>query len=97
MRANRYHLGARTRVGWKALEHAAQAAAIEAHGPEAGFSCREGNCGTSRTKLIEGDVAYIKQPTARIDADEVLLCCAVPADQEGGLQLDVASGLMRPA
>ncbi|MBX4893007.1 2Fe-2S iron-sulfur cluster-binding protein [Rhizobium bangladeshense] len=61
----------------------------EARGLEPEFSCREGNCGTCRTKLVKGAVAYVKQSTAKIDADEVLLCCAVPADQEGGLQLAV--------
>ena len=61
----------------------------EARGLEPEFSCREGNCGTCRTKLVKGAVAYVKQPTAKIDADEVLLCCAVPAKQEGGLQLAV--------
>lgn len=61
----------------------------EARGVNPEFSCREGNCGTCRTKLVKGAVAYVKQPTAKIDADEVLLCCAVPADQEGGLQLAV--------
>lgn len=61
----------------------------EARGLEPEFSCREGNCGTCRTKLVKGAVAYVKQPTAKIDADEVLLCCAVPAVQEGSLQLAV--------
>ncbi len=61
----------------------------EARGLEPEFSCREGNCGTCRTKLEKGVVAYVKQPTAKIGADEVLLCCAVPAEQEGGLQLAV--------
>ncbi|MCZ7866007.1 MULTISPECIES: 2Fe-2S iron-sulfur cluster-binding protein [Agrobacterium] len=61
----------------------------EARGLDPEFSCREGNCGTCRTKLVKGAVAYVKQPTAKINADEVLLCCAVPAEQEGGLQLAV--------
>ena len=61
----------------------------EARGLDPEFSCREGNCGTCRTKLVKGAVAYVKQPTGKIDADEVLLCCAVPAEQEGGLQLAV--------
>ncbi|MBB4008147.1 2Fe-2S iron-sulfur cluster-binding protein [Allorhizobium taibaishanense] len=61
----------------------------EARGLEPEFSCREGSCGTCRTKLVKGAVAYVKHSTAKIDADEVLLCCAVPADQEGGLQLAV--------
>ncbi|MGP4673943.1 2Fe-2S iron-sulfur cluster-binding protein [Agrobacterium salinitolerans] len=61
----------------------------EARGLEPEFSCREGNCGTCRTKLVKGAVAYVRQPTAKIGVDEVLLCCAVPAEQEGGLQLAV--------
>ena len=61
----------------------------EARGLEPEFSCREGNCGTCRIKLVKGAVAYVKKPTAKIGADEVLLCCAVPAEQEGGLQLAV--------
>jgi len=54
----------------------------EARGLEPEFSCREGNCGTCRTKLTKGAVTYIKQPTAAIAEGEVLLCCSVPAEQE---------------
>jgi ferredoxin-NADP reductase/predicted pyridoxine 5'-phosphate oxidase superfamily flavin-nucleotide-binding protein len=61
----------------------------EARGLQPEFSCREGNCGTCRTKLIKGAVTYVKEPTAKVDEDEVILCCAVPASQEGGIQLAV--------
>lgn len=62
----------------------------EARGLQPEFSCREGNCGTCRTKLIKGEVTYIKEPTAKVDDDEVLLCCAVPASQDGeGIQLEI--------
>ncbi|MBX5219513.1 2Fe-2S iron-sulfur cluster binding domain-containing protein [Rhizobium sp. NLR9b] len=54
----------------------------EARGLSPEFSCREGNCGTCRTKLIKGAVTYIKEPTAAIGEGEVLLCCSVPAEQE---------------
>jgi len=54
----------------------------EARGLEPEFSCREGNCGTCRTTLIKGVVTYIKEPTAQVDEDEVLICCAVPAQQQ---------------
>src|SRR5690606_1433297 len=54
----------------------------EARGLEPEFSCREGNCGTRRTTLIKGVVTYIKEPTAQVDEDEVLICCAVPAQQQ---------------
>jgi ferredoxin len=62
----------------------------EARGLQPDFSCREGTCGTCRTKLIKGEVTYIKEPTAKIGDDEVLLCCSVPANQDGeGIQLAV--------
>jgi ferredoxin-NADP reductase len=47
------------------------------------FSCRMGTCGSCRTKLVAGDVTYLKQPTAVVAKDEVLICCAVPASQSG--------------
>lgn len=62
----------------------------EGRGLEPEFSCRAGNCGTCRTQLIEGAVTYLKEPTAQVDEGEVLLCCAVPSDQNrGGIQLAV--------
>lgn len=61
----------------------------EARGLEPEFSCREGHCGTCRTKLVRGAVTYLKEPKARMAADEVLLCCAVPAEQEGGIEIAV--------
>lgn len=62
----------------------------EGRGLEPEFSCRAGNCGTCRTRLIEGAVTYLKEPTAKVDEGEVLLCCAVPSDQNrGGIQLAV--------
>ena len=45
----------------------------EARGLEPEFSCREGSCGTCRTKLIKGAVTYIREPTAAIAEGEVLL------------------------
>ncbi|NYT87049.1 pyridoxamine 5'-phosphate oxidase family protein [Pollutimonas harenae] len=54
----------------------------EARGLHPEFSCREGTCGTCRSKLIKGTVAYLIEPTAKVDDDEVLICCAVPAHQE---------------
>jgi len=47
------------------------------------FSCREGHCGTCRTKLLAGAIAYLKEPAAVVADDEVLICCAVPAANEG--------------
>ncbi|WP_137173152.1 pyridoxamine 5'-phosphate oxidase family protein [Massilia sp. HP4] len=62
----------------------------EARGLEPEFSCREGTCGTCRTKVLKGAVTYIKEPGASVAKDEALICCAVPATQpegDGGLQL----------
>lgn len=55
----------------------------EARGLEPEYSCREGNCGTCRTRLIKGAVTYVKEPTAKVGEDEILICCAVPAVQRG--------------
>jgi ferredoxin-NADP reductase/predicted pyridoxine 5'-phosphate oxidase superfamily flavin-nucleotide-binding protein len=56
----------------------------EARGLEPEFSCREGTCGTCRTKLLKGAVTYVREPTAGVAAGEVLICCAVPAEQGSG-------------
>lgn len=51
----------------------------EARGLDPEFSCREGHCGTCKTRLLKGAVSYIKEPAAKVGDDEVLVCCAVPA------------------
>lgn len=62
----------------------------ESHALDADFGCRVGNCGTCRTKLVKGAVTYLKEPAATVDKDEILLCCAVPANQgRGGIHLAI--------
>jgi hypothetical protein len=65
----------------------------EDRGLQPEFSCRSGTCGTCRTKILAGAVAYATQPTAACGPDEALICCAVPAAPEDGgsdlLQLDL--------
>ncbi len=51
----------------------------EARGLAPDFSCRGGSCGTCRTRVIAGAVAYPVPPSANVGADEALICCAVPA------------------
>jgi hypothetical protein len=33
--------------------------------------------------LVSGAITYVKEPTASVADDEVLICCAVPAKPEG--------------
>lgn len=47
------------------------------------FSCRTGTCGTCKTKISGGAITYVKEPTVPLAQDEVLICCAVPAQQSG--------------
>lgn len=56
----------------------------EARGLSPEFSCRGGTCGTCRTRIVEGAVAYAAAPAFSTEADEALICCAVPADPAAG-------------
>ncbi|MBN3857436.1 2Fe-2S iron-sulfur cluster binding domain-containing protein [Paraburkholderia sp. Ac-20340] len=57
----------------------------EANGLTPEFSCRGGSCGTCRTRIIEGAVAYPDQPpAATVGENEALICCAVPAAGDDG-------------
>lgn len=51
----------------------------EARGLAPDYSCRSGSCGTCRTRIIAGAVAYPVPPSAQVGVDEALICCAVPA------------------
>ena len=64
----------------------------EARGLSPEFSCREGHCGTCRTRLLAGEVTYLKPPQASVGEGEVLLCCARPAKPSGtdGPRLELA-------
>ncbi len=49
------------------------------------YGCRGGHCGSCRTRVLEGRVTYLRAPVFQTEADEALLCCAVPAQcQPGG-------------
>ncbi len=51
----------------------------EAHGLTPAYGCRNGSCGSCATELVSGEVTYRTVPSAPRAADEVLICCAVPA------------------
>ncbi|MEH3024070.1 MAG: pyridoxamine 5'-phosphate oxidase family protein [Pseudomonas oryzihabitans] len=61
----------------------------EARGLDPAFSCREGHCGSCRTRLLAGAVTYAREPVARVADDEALLCCAVPATGTERLELEL--------
>ena len=52
----------------------------EAHGFTPEFGCRSGQCGACKTQLISGEVSYQTEHSSVVNDDEVLLCCAVPAE-----------------
>lgn len=58
----------------------------ESRGLTPDFSCRGGSCGTCRTRRISGQVHYPNPPAEMPDEDMVLICCAVPAAGEEGVQ-----------
>lgn len=62
----------------------------EARGLEPEFSCREGTCGTCKTRLLAGTVTYSKEPSLQVAEDEVLICCAVPAESDGQERIQLA-------
>ena len=53
----------------------------ESRGLTPDFSCRNGSCGTCRTRILQGEVAYAVPPTAPVEDGEALICCAQPADR----------------
>ncbi|MGY2263308.1 2Fe-2S iron-sulfur cluster-binding protein [Pseudomonas sp. SDO55104_S430] len=61
----------------------------EARGLNPEFSCRGGSCGTCKTRITSGQVHYLNTPDQGLAADEVLICCAVPAQGSEPLVLDI--------
>jgi len=55
----------------------------EAHGLTPEFGCRSGQCGACKVALVAGSVSYLTEPSSPLAADEVLMCCAVPAAVAG--------------
>ena len=50
---------------------------LERTGHAVEFQCRSGYCGSCRTRLIDGQVRYIREPLAYVGRNEVLPCCCV--------------------
>ncbi|QGZ64868.1 2Fe-2S iron-sulfur cluster-binding protein [Paraburkholderia acidisoli] len=56
----------------------------EARGLTPEFGCRSGGCGSCRTRIVAGAVAYPTPPAFAVPENEALICCAVPAQAEAG-------------
>ncbi|RFB68116.1 MULTISPECIES: pyridoxamine 5'-phosphate oxidase family protein [unclassified Herbaspirillum] len=52
-------------------------------------SCRDGRCGTCRTRVLQGEVTYAKTPEFAVAEDEALICCAMPAQGCTTLHLEL--------
>lgn len=61
----------------------------ESRGLTPEFSCRGGSCGTCRTRLMSGQVHYLNMPADPLPEGEILICCAVPAQGDEALVLDM--------
>lgn len=49
--------------------------ALESHKVAVEYQCREGYCGSCRTKLVTGQVTWLTEPLAFIQPGEILPCC----------------------
>ncbi|CAX60576.1 class I ribonucleotide reductase maintenance protein YfaE [Erwinia billingiae] len=56
-------------------EHPSLLDALEAHQVCVEYQCREGYCGSCRTRLLKGEVCYTAKPLAFVQHDEILPCC----------------------
>ncbi|WP_018998462.1 2Fe-2S iron-sulfur cluster-binding protein [Hirschia maritima] len=54
----------------------------EENGLSPNHSCRMGSCGACKVKLLDGRVVYNSPPTHPVGEDEVLICCAEPAEDK---------------
>jgi ferredoxin-NADP reductase len=61
----------------------------ESRGLNPEYSCRGGSCGTCRTRLVSGQVHYLNMPAELPVEGEVLICCAVPAEGDEPLVLEL--------
>ena len=59
----------------------------EAAGLAPTYGCRAGVCGVCAAPVLAGEVAYPVPPSATAPPGQALLCCAVPAQDVGGLAL----------
>lgn len=71
---------------WQGTEDSLLAFA-EAQGLKPNFACRSGVCGTCACSLLEGEVAYSEQPSAKVAEGKVLICISTP--KSTNVRLDI--------
>jgi len=54
----------------------------ESHGLSPEHGCRNGQCGACKVPLLSGKVSYLQQPRCDYNDNEVVICCAVPANDQ---------------
>ncbi len=79
-------------------EHPSLLAALESHNIDVEYRCREGYCGSCRTRLVSGQVDWLTEPLAFIRPGEILpCCCRAKGDIENGdVVLSGGATLTRP-
>lgn len=80
-----YFAGSAKEARWKP-ESGTLLELAEARGLAPDFSCRGGSCGTCRTKIVSGQVHYPNPPAELPEAGSALICCAIPARDDSGVQ-----------
>ncbi|MDO5679325.1 MAG: class I ribonucleotide reductase maintenance protein YfaE [Pelistega sp.] len=68
---------------------------LERTGHAVEFQCRSGYCGSCRTRLIDGEVRYTRQPLAYVGRNEVLPCCCV-TDSMVSLEIALMQSVEQP-
>ncbi|WP_067705646.1 MULTISPECIES: class I ribonucleotide reductase maintenance protein YfaE [unclassified Erwinia] len=58
-------------------EHRSLLDALEFHQIRVEYQCREGYCGSCRTRLLKGEVCYAATPLAFVQEGEILPCCCL--------------------
>lgn len=54
----------------------------EEHGLTLEYGCRNGQCGSCKVKVIEGEASHSPHAEYPLERNEALLCCAVPAQSD---------------
>lgn len=71
------------------IEHGNLLQFAESQGLNPLYGCRSGACGTCATHVVSGNVDYLYDPKLPTESGVALICCAVPAESDEPLVLDM--------